>query len=429
MVHSISRAVLAILLALVAISSIAYVAYAAPLSVSTDKANYMGGELVTITVSNAVPGRDVVVTVYNPRGDIVYVDQGPASAAGIFTTSFRLPVTATQTFPIGTYTVRAQQGSDVATTTFQFATAAAFTTVVGRVVDADTGEPIEGAIVRIIGSGGLIVARGTTDASGAFSINVDPGSYTLQVIAANYLRNTTSITVVLGTNNVGLIRLVSIERLVGAIPQLQQQIADITSQQASLAAQISNLSRSLDSLTIEFRAAQAALTAALSDISSKLDTISSDLRSGISALNTSIANIATAVGDVRTRIAVLDDLRATVTALRTDITDLRTSITNIISAQRDLSGKIDTLASRLDAVAGDLRSRIDSAAGTLSGSIGGVSSKIDNVARDLGSKIDGVSSSISSLNIPIIVAVIVALLAFVFALLTFLQVRKAMAAK
>jgi uncharacterized membrane protein len=56
MVYSISRAVLAVLLALVAISSIAYVAYAAPLSVSTDKASYVGGELVTITVSNAVPG-------------------------------------------------------------------------------------------------------------------------------------------------------------------------------------------------------------------------------------------------------------------------------------------------------------------------------------------------------------------------------------
>jgi len=340
--------------------------------VSTDKASYMGGELVRITVSNADPNKDVVVTVYNPRGDIVYIDQGPANASGIFTTSFRLPETATSTFPIGTYTVRAQQGSDVATTTFQFATAAAFTTVVGRVVDADTGEPIEGAIVRIIGSEGLIVARGTTDVNGAFSINVDPGSYTLQVIAANYLRDTTSITVVLGTNNVGVIRLVSIERLVGAIPQLQQQIADLASQQASLAAQVANLGRSLDSLAAELRTAQEALTAALGNISSKLDTLSSELRSGISSLNTSIAGIASAVNDIRARIAVLDDLRATTTGLRTDVV-------NLVSGQRDLSNKLDTLSSRLDAVSSDLRGSISSARDALSSAIADVSSKLDNV--------------------------------------------------
>lgn len=54
-------------------------------------------------------------------------------------------------------------------------------TLEGRVVDAETGEPLSGATVQVIASGGAEVAGGSADADGAFRFQVEPGTYSVVV--------------------------------------------------------------------------------------------------------------------------------------------------------------------------------------------------------------------------------------------------------
>jgi uncharacterized protein YoxC len=428
------------MIALLAVAAI--VPYAQALTVSTDKTSYRPGEVVRVS-GTAPANTPVGVSIVNPNGIEVDFKIVTSDAQGRYSAEFNLPPTLPYPPPPaqplwipGTYTVRAYVGAVIAETQFTLTLGGVVT---GRVVD-EAGNPVADATVLVIQTG----ARTSTDLAGRFSIETGPGNFTIEISKAGFTRARINVSVSVGeTKDLGVIRLFSLEYIVSLlqaqvanlsaqnaalsaqVAALQTQISVLTAQLNATVAQIANLSMRLETLTAEFRTAQAALTAALGDISSKLDSISSDLRTGISGLNTTLAGLSTAVADIRARIAVLDDLRAAVSGLRTDITGLRTDIGTLLTGQRDLSGKIDTLSGRLDTVAGDLRGRIDAASGALSGTIREVSTKIDSVAADLRGRIDATSASVSSLNIPIIVAVIMALLAFVFALLTFLQVRRA----
>ena len=64
-------------------------------------------------------------------------------------------------------------------------------TIVGQVIDADTGDPIPGANVTLIEYNQTV----TTDVNGTFTFNVEPGTYTLFVEAEGYFNTTVSVSV------------------------------------------------------------------------------------------------------------------------------------------------------------------------------------------------------------------------------------------
>lgn len=82
-------------------------------SLSTDKAEYLRGEAVTIS-GTASPGEWVGIQVRDPSGMVVWIDSVQA-VGGSFTSSFQLSSTATY----GTYTVYATPPSPPRTTTFK----------------------------------------------------------------------------------------------------------------------------------------------------------------------------------------------------------------------------------------------------------------------------------------------------------------------
>lgn len=56
----------------------------------------------------------------------------------------------------------------------------------GRVVDGETGEPIAGGVVRILGVATGQVSEGRTDSGGSFRLSVRPGRHILVVVAQGY---------------------------------------------------------------------------------------------------------------------------------------------------------------------------------------------------------------------------------------------------
>ncbi len=67
-------------------------------------------------------------------------------------------------------------------------------TVTGRATDGDTGDPIAGATVLIVGTAAGVF----TDQNGEYSIEVQPGTYTLRVIMLGYATEEERITVAVG---------------------------------------------------------------------------------------------------------------------------------------------------------------------------------------------------------------------------------------
>ena len=66
-------------------------------------------------------------------------------------------------------------------------------TVAGTVTDANDGQPVEGASVRIL-NGSTVVGTGTTAADGTYSMRLLLGTYTVEISKTNYVTNTGSVT-------------------------------------------------------------------------------------------------------------------------------------------------------------------------------------------------------------------------------------------
>ena len=59
-------------------------------------------------------------------------------------------------------------------------------TLAGRVMDAETGETIANAVVRVLEPGGQEVAGDLTDADGRFELRVAPGTYDVEVTSLGF---------------------------------------------------------------------------------------------------------------------------------------------------------------------------------------------------------------------------------------------------
>lgn len=59
-------------------------------------------------------------------------------------------------------------------------------TISGRVIDAETGEALQGATVQVLRSGGAEIAGGPSGADGGFAFEVQPGTYSVVVTLLGY---------------------------------------------------------------------------------------------------------------------------------------------------------------------------------------------------------------------------------------------------
>ncbi|MCD6323994.1 MAG: carboxypeptidase regulatory-like domain-containing protein [Desulfurococcales archaeon] len=359
--------------------------YAQALTVSTDKPSYIPGETVVVT-GTAAPGATITVGIESPTGQLVDFKEATAGSDGTYTVSFVIPssIPTGNWKELGTYTVKAQSAGHTATTTFKIAMTA---WVTGTVVD-ENGNPVAGATVTAVEAG----VQTTTDSNGKFTLSVNPGTYTLKASMAGYVSAEEQVTVKTGANDVGTIKLVSLQSEISA---LKAQIADLQQQ----------------------------LTALNSTLKDQLDQISKSLDD----LNTALGN----------HEATTEEIATQVNNLGSDVAKLQSSLSALQSTLNDLSGKVDSLStavnnlkSSMDKLNSDVTSALNDVKGTVSGlrsdiqglrqDVSSVSGKMDDLSKNLGGKVD-------SLTPPTYVTIIFARLAFIFALLSWLTVRRALA--
>lgn len=383
----------AFLLLLVAIGSSAVVAQA--LTVSTDKASYMPGEVVLVS-GTSVPGASVGIAAYNPAGTMVFFTMVTAGADGKFSTSIKIPARIPyEDWVYGDYTVEAKVGATTATTSFKVSAAAL---LVGSVVD-EKGNPVVGAEVRVKET----AISTLTGADGKFALSVDVGTWTLVVSKAGYVSSEVSVTAMLGVNDVGVIKLVSLESLI-----------------AELSAKVESLSKDIDALSAKVGALETQVPA-LAEISSKLDELSSSLAAvskaiaelsnkvdanakSLAAIDAKLSGLEASVKDSLSKVNdALGKVTSTLDALRVDITGLRTDLKAVSDGLKAVSDGMKELATKSEVAA-------------VKSDVAAVSSKVDAV----GGAVGGLSGAVYA-------AVVLALLAFVMSLVVYTTVRKAIA--
>jgi len=396
-----SLPIIAVLLTvLLVVTGVAVVAQA--LTVKTDKDVYMPGEVVVVSGS-AVPGATVGIAAYNPAGTTVFFKMVTAGADGSFTTTIKIPKTIPyEDWVYGTYTVEAKVGTTTATTKFTLAAAAL---VVGTVVDEE-GVPVPNAEVMIKETGVSVL----TGKDGKFEISTDVGTWTLVVSKAGYISTEEVVTVSVGTNDVGVITITSLEgvivKLSAEVEALSKSVSELSARIEALEAQVPALAEISDKLDA-LEESLGALSNAVAELSSKVDTVSkavADVSTKVSGVDAKVSDLSKAVNDLSKTVSALDasvkdalgKVTATLDALRVDITGLRSDL-------KTVSDKLGTLATKSDVDA------------------------VSKAVADVDAKVGGVSGTVGGLSGAVYAAVVLALLAFIMSLLVYMTVRKAIA--
>ncbi len=280
------------LLALLACLLPAQVSLAQALTVATDRDFYGPGERIVVS-GTAVPNADVTVQLFNPNNELVAIDYTRSGADGKYSMSFVVPAQLPMgKWILGTYTVRAFVAGAEAKRTI---TIGLKVVAVGKVVDAK-GLPIAGATV-VIGP-----ASTTTGADGAFEASLAAeGTYTIKVEKAGYYAYTGTVTLKVGVNDVGTIRLVSYE----------DKISELESKIAGLEKSISDLRKSVEALTSTVDK----LSAALDSLKKDLDAVKKDLEAAKGDIR-----------DLRGMVAIAADLKKSVEALTSTVDGLKKSV-------------------------------------------------------------------------------------------------------
>ena len=166
---------------------------ASALTANTNKTTYYPGEEVVVT-GTATPDTIVTLQMLNPDGDLVTADQVKTASDGSFTiTLFKFPTKPTDLVPYGTYTIKVYDPSadKLVTLTIEFSPAKAV--IEGTVVDPQ-GNPVAGALVKLLKDGSLVASTATDD-TGAFTLEAEVGTYTLSVEKEGYVTYTTTVEV------------------------------------------------------------------------------------------------------------------------------------------------------------------------------------------------------------------------------------------
>ncbi|MED4278752.1 carboxypeptidase regulatory-like domain-containing protein, partial [Priestia megaterium] len=175
------------------------------------------GEVTNLETQQPIQG--ALVEILNAQGAVVTTDR--TDAFGNFTI---------EGLPPGTYTLRVSAEGftpytdqvivvvgDITRVSISLTPTSNVGTIVGTVIDSETQQPIQGALVEILNAQGAVVTTDHTDAFGNFTIEgLPPGTYTLRVSAEGFTPYTDQVIVVVGditrvsisltpTSNVGAI--------------------------------------------------------------------------------------------------------------------------------------------------------------------------------------------------------------------------------
>ncbi|WP_405082376.1 carboxypeptidase regulatory-like domain-containing protein [Paenibacillus chitinolyticus] len=157
-----------------------------------------------ITVNGTgIPLPEALVEALNERGQQI------ASAVSANDGSYTINSLAT-----GNYRIRASEagftteiaGSSVVagqTATVNIGLNPAPGTLTGQVTDASTGQPLSGAVIRVVTVEGITTATAVTDAAGTYVVNsLQPVNYTVTFSEAAYASQTTGVSIAPGTQSV-----------------------------------------------------------------------------------------------------------------------------------------------------------------------------------------------------------------------------------
>jgi archaellum component FlaC len=457
--------VVALITALALLVAVAPVALAQALTVYTDKPSYLPGD-VLVVYGTAPAGSWVGISIINPVGKEVDFKMVQAGPDNTYRTTFNLPTQLPYgDWVAGTYTVKAWLGAVTATTTF---TLAPGSRVLGRVVDTK-GRPIEGAEVAIVETG----AKTTTGADGSFVLYAAPGSYTIRVSKAGYRTVERSVTLVLGDNDVGTVTLTSYEEIVEAlerrVSQLENQVAQLSQTLEQLVGKISadldTVKNSLATLLTKVDS----LSKAVADLSSKVD-------AAVAAISEKVDSVGRAVADLRT---VVDGISKTLATVSSDVKAVSSKVDTVSGKVDTVSSKVDVLRTTVDAISGTLKtvaeklSTVDTTLTSVMDTVNAVKSDVAGIKTDvadvkgvvrtdipaLKTDVAGLKSDVAGLKTDVAavksdvatvksdvaalkdlpgkvdttsaatyVAIVFALLAFIMATLSYITIRKSVAA-
>ncbi len=420
------------------LATVSGVAFAQALTVKLNKTSFVPGEKIIVT-GTATPGADVVVGILNPNGDLVDMKIVTAGSNGQYTATFVIPSTIPtgNWIGFGTYTVKVTCGAHTVTTTFTLGTTAWIT---GTVVD-EKGNPVAGATVTIKETGASV----TTGSDGKFSLSAQPGTYTLVISKTGYKSTELTITVKTGENDVGTIKIVSLESALLALEKelasLKQNITDLANKYAGISTEISSalkdIAKKIDEVSSKIDNLASASTNvlnAVNSLSSKIDDVKSAVSSvsgAVSSVGSKVDNVASAINSLSSKV---DNVNSAVGALSGKIDTVSGKVDSLSSKVGDLSSKVASLSSSMKSLSSSVSSALSDVKSTVSslkGDISSLKSSISNLPSQVSSSVSKVTQDlvgkIGAATTAGWVAVIFAILAFIFALLSFLTVRKAIA--
>jgi len=281
---------------------LAPIAMAQSLTVTTDMDVYAPGETIQVS-GTAIADTDVTVQLLNPNNQLVDIDYVRSGADGSYSLSFVIPSEMpTGQWIFGTYVVKAFVGAQTATKTVTIQQKIAVT---GKVVDS-AGAGLSGATATIG------TATATTATDGTFTVYLSSeGTYTVKITKTGYYPYTGSVTVAIGTTDLGTITLTSYE---DKIKELEDKIDDLTSTINRLNEQVSDLS-GLSSTVDD-------LSSTVNDLKNQLNSLSSSLQSA----NNEISSLKSTIQQVQATVDVVTGLKSSVDTLQSTVDSLKSSV-------------------------------------------------------------------------------------------------------
>ncbi len=194
------------------------------------------------------------------------------------------------------------------------------------------------------------------------------------------------------------------------------------------------------------------VASSLSNTAASLQTTVSKLATTVSSVNSKIASLASTVSSISNAISTLsqnvntlsskvDDLSKAVGDVKTSLSSLATSVSDVKSSLSTISKSISSLASDISSVKASIES-VKSDVGSLKNAISGITTSISNLKNYVGSEINNLKSYVSSeigsaksaiqsslgtIQILVIVALILALIAAVGSIFGAVQISKKLA--
>lgn len=348
-------------------------ASAATLTVTTDRTSYTPG--ATVTISGSAPANAwVSVEVKNPLDATIFLDTVQATAAGLYSTSFRLAPDA-MTGDYSVYVTSA--GETPASTTFTVTAAPAAAVALTVTIEvASFYFPGEEAVIYVLTDGGNGKPTNTTVTGSLILPDGTEATLAFAWVSEGLYKATYSV----GATGTYLVRAEA------ALGQLRGS--------SIRSFQVSSTLVEWDAAIVEVKDGVATLSTAVGEVKTSL----SDIGAKIEALDGDVATLSTAVGDVKVN---LDDIGAKVTAIQGDVATIKTDLGTVTGKVASIDENVATIVTDLGTVKMDV-------------------SDVKGTVADVPSAVAGVTTAVW-------IAVVLSLIAAVAAIASVIQITRKIA--